>query len=312
LSVLALVTVLLLYQPAFAQRLFGDSLGVLPGTITRVEYANLKALRKMPHFPSLRRAYTGGFLSDWEGWLGAFHLSEESIAEVLLGLEGTHTFAIAGGEFNPTLPTQAGSPQSRFVPTNIGDLTGYCLAPLSEGRDCAVFNGQNWAALGKREFLSYVVEGGDGLTEPLSSEPEIMDLLAMVPSDAPLWGVSRGAAAAAWFKAVIPFADSVPIVWSVALDGLDGLTYSVMPDEDQVRVTVNLEFKTSGGATCLGTVLAGVKAIEAVLWQMKHPGDSNPFSGAQVDVDDRTVSLALSVSYGALESGAVLGPTHGR
>lgn len=332
----AFVAVLLASQNTFPQGLFWESARVLPGNITRVEYANLEVLRKMPHFASLRRAYTGALLSDSERWLGVFGLNEESIREFLLGLEegkekgGAHTFAIAAGELRPTLPTEAGYPTSPLARTEFGDLTGYCQAPASDGlasssaasspyalayrapAPCGLFNGQSWAALGTKEFLSYVVEGGNGLTEPLSSEPQFMDLVAIVPRDAPLWGAARGAAAMAWFKAVIPFANSMPIVWSSALDGLDGLAYSVTPGEDQIRVTVSLQYRTSSGASWLGAVLQGVKVIEGALWRTQHPVDLNPFSDIEVRVDDRTVFLAMSPSYQALESGLVLGPAHGK
>jgi hypothetical protein len=249
-----------------------------------------------------------------ERWLAAFGLSEENITELVVGLEGDkagrHIFAIAGGKFFPTPPAEAGSAQPRFVPTNIGELAGYCEGPLSEGRYCGVFKAQSWAALGRRKFLSYVAEGGDGFIEPLSSASEFRDLVAIIPRDAPLWAAMREEAAVAWLKAVIPFEDSMPIVWPAALHGLDWLTYGVTPDEDVVHITIDLEYKSSSGASFFGAVLEGVKAIEAILWQRGHPGVSNPFSDAQVVVEDRTVSLALSASYQTLESGVVLGSAH--
>jgi hypothetical protein len=315
-GIFPLVTTLLLGERAFGQRLLWDSAGALPGNLAYVEYENLKALREMPDFPSLRRACTGNSLRGLEGWLQAFGVKEENVVELVVGLEegkdGFQIFAVASGQFNPALASEGSSSDPRFVPTEIGDVTGYCSARASERPPCAVLRGQNWAALGAREFLSYVVGGGDGLTEPLSSEPEFMDLAAMVPKDAPLWGFARGVAAVQWFKQNIPFADSVPIVWSSTLKGLDGLTYSVMPDEHQVHVTVNLQYKTSSGASFLGMVLEGVKAIEGLLWHGQHPAETNPFSDAQVDVDDRSVSLALSVSYETLESGLPWALARGR
>lgn len=315
LSALAFVSPLIVGQPAFAQKFFWESVRVLPGNSTRVDYLDLKALRAMPHYASLRGSYAGGPLRDLEAWLGPFGLRQEDITELLLGREGgkngKHIFAIAGGKFNLTSPTEESSPGSRFVPTKIGELTGYCLGPVSDRQACALFKGENWGALGRREFLTYVVEGGDSVTEPLSSDPKFMDLAATIPSDAPLWGILRGAEAVNWLKADIPYGDSVPIIWSTTLEGLDGLTYSVTPGEEQVRVAVNLEYKTSSGASSLGAVLQGVKAIEGVLWQTIHPGGSDPFSDAEVSVDGVTVSFTLSVSYQVLESGVVLGPAHG-
>ena len=139
-----------------------------------------------------------------------------------------------------------------------------------------------------------------------------MDLVAATPKDAPLWGFARGVAAVQWFKENMPFASSVPIVWSEALKGLDGLTYSVAPDEHRVHVTVILDYESWGGAESLGAVLEGAKTIEGFLWQVKHPGETNPFSDARVDVDGRTVSLTLSVSYESLESGLLMGLARGK
>ena len=311
LCMIAFATVLLAGKPAMGQRLFWDSVGVLPGTLTRVEYQNLKSLRNMPHFSSLRRTYTGTSTHDLEKWLAAFGLREEDVTEVVVGLEGDKTgrriFAMAAGRFSPTLPTEANSPRTRFLPMNIGDLTAYCDGPPSEARYCGMFKAQNWAALGTREFLSYVANGGDGLSEPLSSESEFMDLVATIPRDAPLWGIAQGASAVQWLKAVVPFADSMPIVWSTVLDGIGWGTYSLTPEDDRMRIAVRLDYKTSAGASLFGVAIQGVKAIASVLWHKDHPGCANPFSDAEVAVDDRAVLLTLSAAYDVLESGLVLG-----
>ncbi len=311
LLVLATAAAVLGPQPIPGQQFFWDSAGVVPGNLSRIEYENLKALRNMPHFQALQKAYAGNF-AYLERWLGAFGLREENVTELLVGREGEkeggHTFAIAQGEFYPVLPTTTSSPYARLVPTKIGDLEAYCEGPAPRGGSCVVFQGQSWAALGRMKFLEYIAENGDGLTEPLSSEPQLMDLVAMIPSDAPLWGVARGGAALMWLKAVIPFADSVPIVWSTLVDGLDGMTYSVTPREDTVEISVNLKFTTSSHASVVGAIFEGIKSIERVMWTRGNQGGPNPFSDTRVDVDDRTVSLGLSTSYQELASGVPLGP----
>lgn len=312
------VAILITCSPVRAQTLFWDSVDVLPESVTRVEYENLGALRKIQDFPALRRQYSASTLRGLEGrWLGGFGLSEENIKELLFGLEGGasggHTFIIAQGKFNPILPAKAAPRRSGFVPVQIGGLTGYCLPPASGAGPCIVFEGRSLAAFGRRQFLSYVVgRGKDSTMQPLSSERAFMDLAEMAPRDSPLWGVAQGGAASGWLKADIPFADAVPIVWSTLFGGLEGLSYSVRPDEDQVHVSINMTYKTSGGANSLGAVLHGVLAIEGVLWRRVHPAGPDPFSGAQVDVDDRLVSLGMTASDGALESGLVLGAGHGR
>ena len=298
LSATAFLMMLLPFHPAQAQGLFWDSLGVLPGTLTRIEYQNMEALRKMPHFASLRKSYVDSSLADLEKWLGVFGLSEGDVAEVLLGREvrnsGGHVFAIASGRFE-IAPPEAGIPQSRFATVQIGDLKGFCEGPSSEWQVCAVFRGMNWAAVGRREFLTHVVEVGSDLTEPLSADTNFMDLATTIPRDAPLWGIVLGPEAIYWFKANIPFSDSVPIVWTTLFEDLEGLTYSVIPSDARVHVTVTLEYENSTGASALGEVLQGVKALEGIFWKAKYPGVPDPFHDADVTVDDRTVKLASAL-----------------
>lgn len=315
---LLLAAILIFCQPVQAQNLFWDTVDVLPESVTRVEYENLGALRKMQDFSTLRKKYSASTLRGLEAkWLGGFGLSEQNIKELLLGQEGGanggHTFIVAEGRFSPILPTEASPQRSRFVPARIGGLKGYCVPPGSATEPCIVFEGRSLAVFGRREFLSYVVERGENSTlQPLSSEHAFMDLVAAVPQDSPLWGVAQGGAADEWLKAAIPFADSVPIVWSAVFGDLNGLSYSITPDEGEVHVLINMKYKGSGGASSLGAVLEGVMAIEGVLWRRDHPEGMDPFAGAQVEVDGRLVSLGMTASEGTLQSGLVLGAGHGR
>jgi hypothetical protein len=267
----------------------------------------------MPDFASLQKSYVDSSLTDLEKWLGVFGLSEGDVAEVLLGREvrngGGHAFAIASGRFE-TVPPEAGVPQSRFTPVQIADLTGYCDGPSSDWQVCAVFRGMNWAAVGRKEFLTHLLGAESDLGEPLSADTDFMDLVATIPRDAPLWGIVLGSEATYWFKENIPFSDSVPIVWRTVFDGLDGLSYSMVPSNQGVRVAVTLQYENSTGASALGAVLQAVKAVEGIFWKVKYPSVPDPFCDAEVTVDDRTVTLALSPSYQALESGVVLGTAH--
>lgn len=298
-------------QELCGQRFFWDSASSFPGNLTRLEYENLTELRKMPDFQALQRAYAGNF-EHLERWLSAFGLRDESVAELLVGMDGGgHDFAIAKGEFYPLVPTELPSSQRRLAPVKIGVLDAYCEASGGQGKACAVFKGQSWAAIGTKQFLNYRITSGDSVTEPLPSDPTLTDLVAMMPSDAPLWGIARGGAALTWLRGSLPFADSLPIVWQTMIDGLDGLSYSVVPGENQVRITVNLEYKNSDHASFVGAILKGIKTIDEVLWVRGHGGGSSPFSNARVEVEDRTVSVDLSAPYQDLVGGVPLG-TQGR
>jgi hypothetical protein len=267
----------------------------------------------MPHFASLQKSYLDNSVTDLQRWLGGVGLSEVDVAEVLLGREvrngGGHVFAIASGRFEAASP-DSGRPESRFSTVKIGDLAGYCEGRSSDLQECAVFKGMNWAAVGRREFLTHIAEVGGEVTDPLSADTKFTDLASTIPRDTPLWGIVLGSEAISWFNANIPFSESVPILWKALFEGLDGLAYCVTPGDGRVSVIITFEYENPSAASALGAVLQGVKALEGIFWKTEHPGVSDPFVDAEVTVEDRKVTLALSPSYQALESGVVLGTAH--
>ena len=295
-------------EEARVQDLVKEALNGFPMQTIRLEFSSPAKLRRLPNYESLHQRYVGPRLRKLVDLLGQLGVREDDISDLVLGWQpGTSEMGLYGyatGRFNAKEITRSAEQRS-ITPTPIAEMQAYCLE-AGVGATCVVVLENSVGAFGPLPVLTSMLETRQGQLPSLGSDNRFPALVESVNKDAPIWGVSVGAAVGDWFKGWMPNQGNIKLDWNQVFGNVDSLTYSVATGND-VTLSMKMHCASSDAAASLRQVLEGLKLIQQLAWDSQNPGKPNPYKDMNVGQDSNQVSLKLTTGYSELElaSGAL-------
>lgn len=213
-------------------------------------------------------------------------------------------YGYASGHFSKSqVATTAAA--NNLTPTPISGQAAYRLTAGITGT-CVVILEDSLGAFGPLSTLSTLLDTHAGQAPSLNSESRFSSLLGEVNKNAPIWGIALSGAVADWFGGWMSNQNTLKLDWSQVFQKVDSLTYSIQA-ADTVNLNMKLNCATAADATTLRQVLDGLKMAQQLAWSAQNPGQANPYSAMNVDVNDRQIGLQLSMAYSQLTVASGIG-----
>ncbi len=300
-AVLSFLVVLTMAGVAAAQDFVTTAMSGFPTQTTRVEYSSPSQLRKLSNYPSLRGKFLGPRLQQLESALAQIGIREDDIDDLMIGWKPgdkeMDLYGYASGHFDKAQVASHAAAQN-LTPTPISGQQAYCLSAGVAGT-CVVIFENSLGAFGPLTSLTGLLDAHDGQAPSLNSDPRFTGLMSSINKDAPIWGIALGGAVADWFGGWLSNQNSLKLDWGQVFQKVDSLTYSIQA-ADKVNLDVKLNCATASDAATLRQVLDGLKMAQQLAWTAQNPGQSNPYTDMNVDVNDKQIGLKMSVAYSEL------------
>ena len=285
-----------------AQDFVTTALSGLPTGTLRVESSSPAKLRKLSNYSTLRQKFLGPRLAQLEATLNQIGIHENDIDELMIGWKPgdkeMDLYGYASGHFDKAGVAQKAAAES-LTPTPISDQQAYCLTAGVAGT-CVVILDNSLGAFGPLSTLTTLLDAHSGVAPSINSDPRFTSLLNDVNKDAPIWGIALDGAVADWFGGWLSSQqNTLNLDWSKVFEKVDSLTYDI-DVADKVSLNVKMNCDTPQDATTLRQVMDGMKMAQQLTWEQQNPGQPNPYTAMNLDVQDKQIKLQVTMAYSQL------------